>query len=263
MVLLAMLLCGPGFGGTLKDFEQDVTQKDPSKEPPKPSNKDRGHHDGKGSYSGSDKDGPLGEGLDELCGNIWIIVPMAIVAGGVHSWDRVTAPIGGEVDRRRPNEPVIPFIRMDTSYLVSSGGVEAPSARVQAGFGPAAIEYELIRFKEDKTGDRLDIRRVYGLYRMSFGRNVEIDLGIGSLTLEGAAKTTEMVYTVPILIYPTDRWGVEFRPAWAQFEGSTLKDYDLGVFLNWKGGSLKAGYRWLMTDNQDLSGPYIGMAFRY
>jgi hypothetical protein len=158
---------------------------------------------------------------------------------------------------------VIPFIRLDTGYQVSSGDVEAPSARVQGGFGPAAIEYELIRFKEGKTGDRLDFRRICGLYRMSFGRNVEIDLGLGSLTLEGAAKTTEMVYTIPILIYPTDRWGVEFRPAWAHFEGSTLEDYDLGVYLNWKGGSLKAGYRWLMSDNQDLSGPYVGLVLRY
>jgi hypothetical protein len=158
---------------------------------------------------------------------------------------------------------VIPFIRLDTGYQVSSRDVEAPSARVQGGFGPAAIEYELIRFKEGKTGDRLDFRRICGLYRMSFGRNVEIDLGLGSLTLEGAAKTTEMVYTIPILIYPTDRWGVEFRPAWAHFEGSTLEDYDLGVYLNWKGGSLKAGYRWLMSDNQDLSGPYVGLVLRY
>jgi hypothetical protein len=253
VLFLTLWLCGQGFAGKLDNFEQDVTQKD--------SSDNGGHPDSKGSSDGDE--GPFESFFGEIGGDIMTNIAMGIVEGGVYSWERVTAPKGGKVVRRKPSEPLIPFFRLDTSYQVCRGDIEAPSARVQAGFGPAAIEYELIHFKEDRTGDRMDLSRVCGLYRMSFEKTVEIDMGVGGLTLEGDSRRTAMVFTLPILIYPKERWGVEFRPAWADFEGSTLEDYDLGVFLNWKAGSLKAGYRWLISNHEDLSGPYIGMAFRY
>ena len=256
VMLLAIILREPVYGGELRDFEKDVTNKDSSKESPRPSDKDRDDHTG--SNYGSGEEGIWGS----LYGNVVAVIPLAIIGGGVHSWQRVAPGGDKEVEPRRPNEPLIPFVRGDTSYLAMNGDIKALNGRVEAGYGPFAIEYDLLNF-EEKTGDELEVRRFCGLYRMSFGKQVEVDLGIGSMTLEGAGKTSEVVYTTPVLIYPTDRWGIEFRPAWAQFEGSTLEDYDLGVFLNWKGASLKAGYRWLRSDNEDLRGPYLGLVFRY
>jgi len=257
VVLLALVPCGRMDAGVLRDFENDVTKKDASEESSRPHDRD-GDHRGE-THDRSDWDGLWG-GLTD---NIVTVVPWIVVGGGIYSWERVTAVDTNDVNPRRPNEPLIPFFRAEVSALAVSGDIEARTGRVEAGYGPVAVEVDLLSFEEGATGDELEIRRICGLYRMSFGRQIEVDLGIGSLTLEGENKTSELAYTVPVLVYPADWWGIEFRPAWAEFEGSTLEDYDLGLFLNWKGISFKAGYRWLQSDHEDLSGPYLGLAYRY
>lgn len=254
VIIAAVIPWAQVSGGELRDFEDDVTQED-----------QHGPSDGHGSRDRHEWGyfGPSGASYwDEPSDNWVLIVPIVAIAGGVHSWQGVAQTDGTDVEPRRPNEPLIPFFRGDISMLPMSGDIDAWDGRVEAGYGPFAVEYDLLSLEEE-NGDELEVRRVCGLYRMSFGKHLEVDLGIGSLTLEGAAKDSEIAYTTPILVYPTSRWGIEFRPAWARFEGSTLQDYDLGIFVNWRGASLKAGYRWLRSDNEDLRGPYVGLVYRY
>jgi len=245
MLIVALAAWAQVSGGELRDLERDVTQEDHSG--PAHGHGDRDHDEW-------DYFGPSGASYWDGSSDNWVlIVPIAMIAGGVHSWQSVAHTVGTDVEPRRPNEPLIPFFRGDVSYLPMSGDIDAWDARVEAGYGPFAVEYDLLSLEED-TGDELEVRRVCALYRMSFGKRVEVDLGIGSMTLEGADRHSEMAFTTPVLVWPTDRWGIEFRPAWARFEGSTLQDYDLGFFVNWRGVGLKAGYRWLRSDNEDIRG---------
>jgi hypothetical protein len=253
VVLWACLRAG---AGPLRDFENDLTGSDSSKH--------SSHHDSDSDRSAASDSEPAWLGAGG--GGDWLgVIPAIIIGGGAYSWQRVCPgdANAAEVERRRPNEPVIPFLRLEGAYEIAEDDIDAFDTRVQAGFGPFAMEYGLTRFKEDASGDRLDFERICGLYRMSFGRCLEIDLGIGQLGLEGAGTTRETIYTTPILIYPKDWWGVEFRPAWAKFSGATLQDYDLGLCLNWRGAGLKVGYRWMLGDLKELSGAYIGAVYRY
>jgi hypothetical protein len=257
-----VLACAQAYAGPLRDFERDVTHDGSSKGSSSSSDHDRDHGPDPQYYAAPDQCGASDPWCDQWLG----IIPAILIGGGACSWLRVhpQADVNtAEIEPRKPGEPVIPFLRLDGAYVGVDQTIDALDGRVQVGYGPAAVDYGLTRFKEDPSGDRLDLQKICGLYRMSFGSHVEVDLGMGGVTLKGAARTSEVVYTVPVLVYPADWWGVEFRPAWARFEGATLQDYDLGLYLNWKGASLKVGYRWLLGRAQELSGAYVGVVYRY
>lgn len=181
--------------------------------------------------------------------------------GGACSWERVTdgAASGAEPAPRRLGDPLIPFARFDLAYQYVESDVEALDVRAEAGFGPFGAHLDYTRYWEQAPADRLDLVRVLGLFRMSFGSTVEADLGCGVLTLNGDQPDSRFLLSLPVLIHPSPYWGVEFRPAWA----ARVSDYDLAALLTWRCASLKLGYRWVDSPNESLDGPYAGFSVRW
>ena len=192
--------------------------------------------------------------LLRLCG-------ITLGAGGIGSLQRVKAPelTDAIVEPRSLGDPLLPFARLDFVYQNVESDIDALDLRAEAGYGPIGAHFNITRYREQSPSDYVNLIRVLGLYRMSFGSHVETDIGCGSVTLRGEESMTQFLFSIPILIHPSDHWGMEFRPAWS----TDLSDYDLAGLLTYRHASLKVGYRWVASRHESLNGPYGGVSVRW
>lgn len=239
-VLLVLLMAHPVAAGTLKSFEKAATL---------PGN----HGKDERSFYEVDEDSGVAELLEEL------VVPVAqvIAFGGINSSNRVS---GAGEEPRRSGDALLARLRVDACYQKVEDDVDAFDLRAEAGYGFFGIQTRHTRFWEVHPADTLGVTQAHLLYRMSFGSQVECDLGVGALLLDGRRTTSGISFTLPLLIHPTRNFGVEFRPAWGDMNGRAVDDYDLAVLLGDRHVSLKLGYRWLMSGQRDLSGPEAGVS---
>lgn len=187
-----------------------------------------------------------------------------IVVGGAGSMARLEEEGGYledlEIPPRQAGEALIPFVRLDSAWQAAQSDVTALNTSADLGYGAFAVRVDHTRFWEHDPDDELDLTRVYGLFRMSFGAPLEIDLGLGTMIANGEEERTDrFAITVPILFHPHPSFGIECRPTWAD----EITETDLGVLVGARFISIKAGYHWLKSPEQSLNGPYLGLSLRY
>jgi hypothetical protein len=244
IVVLISLSANHAFAGNLGKFEEDAT-------------KVRQHRE----YDRSDDDNTWWGNLANYFISGLVETPMQI------SWARVTGDANRlaelDCDLRKPGEPLLPFIRLDASYQAVESDVEAFDYRIQVGYGPIAFELNQTRYAEEEPSNQLDLYRLYGLFRLSYGNKIEVDLGLGGVVLQGNEKNSGFSTTLPILVHPCDWLIVEFRPMWSNMHGSDIEEYELGLLFNWDFAAIKTGYRWTHSPNESLDGLFIGLSIRY
>ena len=249
LVILACFLClsQPGFSGELSDFEHDATRNEDNS---RSENGDHEHHEHHGFWYSF---------FDALFDTV-------IVGGGEMSWHRVKGTpyqYAEFLKPRQSGEALIPFFRTDGEYQNVIGDISAYSLRAEGGYGSWGIQARNTRYKEKNPADKLDYFQIYGLYRMSFGNHVEMDLGLGSSTLKGKGRNSGISFTMPVLIHPNKLIGFELRPSWTDINGSGVSDWDFGMDLNYRYTAVRIGYRWVHSRHEELSGPYVGISFRF
>ena len=246
LVVLISFPADYAFAGELDKFEKDATKERPSQR------HDRHHND---------NDNNWWAGLATNFLTALVEIPMHT------SWARATgdptqlAELACEP--RKPGDPLLPFIRFDASYLAIDPDVDAFDYRIQLGYGTFAFELNQTRYEEKDPPDQLDFYRLYGLLRFSYSDKIEVDLGVGSLILEGDERHSGLSTTTPIIIHPYDWLIVEFRPMWSNVNGSAIDEYELGFLFNYDFAAIKAGYRWTHSPHESLDGPFIGASIRY
>ncbi len=250
--------------GTLARFEEEATRSGRDRDRDHGDERSgcgRGHHRGDCDCDEGDDFG-IAFFLELGRASLW-----SSVYGGVGSWVRVQGSSSdewaSEFPMRAVGEPLIPFVSVDGQMQDSGGDVSATEVRAEAGYGPIAIEVRRIGYRERRPEDVMTITRAHFLYRMSFSRSVEIDLGYGYATLSGNRNTTGPSLTTPLRVYPTSALGFELRPSWASMGGNTITDCSLLAVARRSVVSVKAGYRWTSTENVDLNGPVIGVAVNF
>lgn len=261
LLALATVLSVNAFaaGGRLDAFEKDA-RKNAAREARKRSaststhKHDNSHDRGSHSFFDDDDDDGFAESILTMAG-------FGLLYGGASSWQRVspgdTEPLN--VVPREHGAPLLPFTRIDAAYIDASDSVDALDLLTEVGYGPFAAQYALTRYEETGPDDRLDVYHVLGMFRLSYGPQVEVDFAMGALTLDGESTSHRFAFSLPVLIHPTEHLGVEIRPLW-----SDLADrYDVAGLLTWNHVSLKGGYRWLTGDHESLNGPYVGLSVRY
>ena len=179
-----------------------------------------------------------------------------------------------EREPHRLGEPILPLARFDGSHQSVETNVEARDYYAQVGYEMIGLDVRHTRFTETNPSDHLDVYRFHallrlggaserGMFRQGTQSFYEVDVGLGYVQLAGNNRQGAFSFTLPILLYPSRHWGLEFRPAWATINDSTLQDYDLSAHFLLKYVGLKVGYRWLKSPNMDLSGPYVGALTRF
>jgi hypothetical protein len=193
-----------------------------------------------------------------------------IVGGGAYSWARVEPDAAAGIKPREPGEALLVKARLDLAAQHINARTSSQDARVEAGYGPWAIEGRRTRFREelaDGAAAHLELRRVHFLYRMAGGDYVELGLGFGRAQMQGVESNSGDSFTLPLLIHPSPHWGLEYRPTWSLINGNTLRDQEFAVLFGYPFASLRAGYRRfessLAKDGLTLSGPFVGLALRY
>ena len=246
-----LLITQPVRAGKLDDFEKGFIEREgDDKEEPQ---KDNFIGSCFGDFFGS----CLGEFFSTMISN-----------GSSASQERVRPDCGHhDIDEglqsREPGEALIPFFRLDANYQAVESDVYALDWRIEGGYGPVGIQFRQTDYREENPPDNLRIIQIHGLGRLSFGHSMEIDLGLGASFIDGNNRYSGISLTTPVLVYPKEFIGFEFRPSWASINENSLNDYDLGILLNRRYVSLRMGYRWVQNASESLHGLYGGLSFRW
>jgi hypothetical protein len=185
----------------------------------------------------------------------------------IRTFDSGDSSVGDEyLTLRETGEPLIPLIRLEGDKFFPDNDILALSLNAEVGIAFMGLSYHQVYFEEtlpDGATTDLTVTRVMGLYRMSFGNALEVDLGGGTIIMDGTeVDDIGFVFSAPIRLHPWRHLGVEFRPAWGKVKATLLEDYETSVFMTYGMTSLKAGYRWIGAEDESIDGPSIGLAIR-
>lgn len=244
--VLAFMSCEVVWGGALSDFEEGVEESESKT---------------KGAVSQADDS----DGFDDFLMDVGF---QLFWVGGAMSGERALAccdgdqQIAGEYQLapKSIGEKAIPFLRADYSYNMLESDVTAHDYRLEAGFGPIALQYGEMRLREDEPSDELVLSNWNILYRMSFGEHVEVDIGGGRYTVEGEREHTANSFTLPIKLYFGERLGLEYRPVWTSESDFDLSDQEVALVYGPEHYALKLGYRWIEVGRESLKGVSLGFA---
>ena len=113
-------------------------------------------------------------------------------------------------------------------------------------------------FKESNPNDNLRLSRCHGLYLFQRGKAFGLAFGIGGYELEGNQIKSGLSTSIPITLNINTK--VSFKFTYEQYESIELID---AQFFIGKRVRLTGGYKELITGDTDLSGPYIGVAYKW
>lgn len=166
-------------------------------------------------------------------------------------------------DFRQPGDPLFPMLRLDVGTQYISSDVQAFGYGFEVGQGILAADFRHSYYRDRLFDDTLHQFQYLALYRMSAHRRTQIDLAVGAMTLHGEDTRTAFSMGLPVRYWPSRNLGVEVRPVWGFFSGGTLMDVDTGLLFRFEHSSLRLGYRWVERGDESLSGPRIGLSFRF
>jgi hypothetical protein len=170
--------------------------------------------------------------------------------------------------QRRYNEslvgtPVLPTISLDSDYQNIESDLFSINNRIEVGYGPFGFQYKEMRYFEKDPDDELKIYQLNYLHRISNGENFRLDLGLGSVTMEGNETNTGFSLTTPLYVFLPKKCSVFLRPNWGWINGNAIQDYKLGFLWSRKFISLQGGYRFVKSGKETLNGPFIGFNLHY
>ena len=165
----------------------------------------------------------------------------------------------------------LPYLRCDYRWQYVNSDLDANDFLLEAGYQYAALYARFTRYEDRAANEDLDIKQYYGLLRMGgsddffFSGSFQVGLGAGGYVIKGDREQSGLALTVPILVYPSDYFGIEFRPAWASINEKTVSDYDISVSAGQRFIQLRTGYRWLWVQGEGhwLNGPYAGVSLSF
>ncbi len=179
---------------------------------------------------------------------------------------RISPPVDGpykDIEARPSGAPDLVFFRTDINYQHVSSDISGLDGRVEVGYGPYGLQVRQTHYKENETGDKLDITNIYALLRMSGSSAFEIDVGLGGCMLKGEESNSGSSLAYLINIYPYKHIGLRIAPTWNFINGHTVGDHEASIGYVNDYYSIRAGYRRMNVAGEVLDGPYLGLSFHY
>jgi len=166
-----------------------------------------------------------------------------------------------------PGTVGMPYARFDYHWQYLDPHTAASTYTLETGYRHAAFSGRMSRYRDDEDNETLDINQYYALGRTGRSSDigsVQIGMGIGGYVINGEKHKAGAAFTVPISYCYKDIVGIEFRPAFADINGATVRDYDVSISLGYQYVQLRAGYRWLWVDSGSwLDGYHAGFSIMY
>ena len=166
--------------------------------------------------------------------------------------------------------PSIPYARFDYRWQYLDHDTDAHDFLLEAGYKYLAF-YGRVTQYEAAADENLDIEQFYGMLRIGgtddfyFPGSFQIGAGLGVYSIQGDQTQSGAALTIPVMLYPTEWLGFEFRPAWTTINDKTVSDYDVSVGMGYRFAHLRLGYRWLWVQHEGhwLDGPYAGVSVSF
>lgn len=155
------------------------------------------------------------------------------------------------------------FLRIDAAYQDVETDVRALDFLGEAGYGGLGILLRDSEYFEDDPSDELTIAYALAIIRLSIEDILIIGGGAGGVIVDGDSAQSGYSFTLPVRIRPIRYFSLEFLGIWSSVNDNPIKDYDIGAVAGHENISAKAGYRWVMTENESLNGPYAGITVRF
>ncbi len=254
---LLLVLSGAAFGGALDDFEKDATQDRGAEE--QASNQQDCQ-----SASECDEDDHSGNFCIDIVSSIFGSVTDAILTVGSHNTEVRASSNNSNtyITPREPGSPLLPLLRLDGSRHDLNNGLLGDDVRIELARSLLGVQARVTNFKETNPSDSLKLTSIHGLYRLSYGNTVGINLGLGISNLDGNSSTTGFSFTIPVYWHFHENLGIEYKPTFSQFNGTDVIDSDASLMFTYHAASLMLGHRTISSPNESLSGTYIGLSIR-
>ncbi len=172
-------------------------------------------------------------------------------------------------------EATVPYVRVDYHFQLIDSDTDADDVRIELGYKMLAFHARTTRYSTPSLGQDLEINQYYGVLRYGGYRpdflpgtfEAGIGVGVSQLKFEDSIGTIDesgMALTFPLKYYPVQWFGVEFRPAWYTWlQGNQVGDYDISTSFGYHYVQVRTGYRWLITGDEKLDGPYAGISVSF
>ncbi|MBI5885563.1 MAG: hypothetical protein HZB85_03155 [Deltaproteobacteria bacterium] len=201
--------------------------------------------------------------FDDVIGDLFI---RTLVEGGKLSMERVSQPKthnAASLGLRHIGDSDLPYFRSDINYQLVNSNVWGLDGRIEVGYGAVGLQFRQTHYEEKKPHDSLDIVNIHGLYRISFSKKFELDMGIGRISMSGKDENSGASVTSPMNFYPHENICIRFAPTWNWINGNQVSDYDGSIAYINEFYSIRAGYRRMKAGEEVLDGPYFGMSYHY
>ncbi len=255
--------------GVLGDFEKNVTTRPKNKPKPKKDNRET-HHRHHSIYSSSYNNCGVFQDcfMDEFFWRAMGVMVLMPVEWGKMSAARThgTEPFPPSIVPRVIGEPLLPYVRFDTYYQNANGDVRGVDLKMEFGYSLVALNLRRTRFRESfplKPSNELDLSYIHGLFRMSLGNRVGVNIGYGRAILKGNSKTSGGSVTLPLLFHWSERFGVEGSYTASRINGNRIKDAEISLLVKESLASLSLGYRSVRVSSSKIQGPFIGFSMRW
>lgn len=262
LLLAATALSPLARAGDLEDLEKEATTKESDSREKAESGQNSASRldDTLASVAGRIAAPVAGGIAAAIMGGVYLVVAEGCAASSIRS---------GMLPVREPSDTLylpralgstnIPILRGDLNLTSPSPSVDAVHLRLQAGWGPLALQGQTWRLVEPSAATpTLWINSYHLLMRLSPAHGFEYDFGLGFTRMDGLELHEGFSLTMPVAISPTRRLSLRWIPCWSWLGGHTLKDHELSAAWTWPFVSIHAGWRWLSAGDKKLSGFQAG-----
>lgn len=191
----------------------------------------------------------------------------AVAYGGLESYYNLHPEAAEQKDfnafPRKSGSFMTPYLRLDGAYLSFEDDLDSWDLLAEAGNGPFAISARRTWFDPAGEVRNHSVNQLYANLRLSYMGVLELAPGLGIMNVTGPNSDTAFATTLPVKLEISDYAAVEFRPAWSNVRGNDVSDFELSFALGAPHASIKAGYRWLESDNEEVTGTFIGFSLRW
>lgn len=255
--LLSVFLIGSTqiSAGELEDFEKQATK--PKEEKKSKSSHGETTYRSKNRANANDNDSSF---FDALFG-------ILIGQTGSNSHYKAQSTFSEEEHRylsiRNGGDPDVPFFQLAVSGGDLESDLQLNDYFAELGYGAVSLSYDYTSFTEHDPDSTVRVKTGLINFRMTFVDGVQVDAGLGNMTLEGSRETSDAAFSLRTQIMKKRGLGAEYR--FVNTAGKTLNisDHRFNILYNFQYWSLRAGYVYLKSSSSHLQGPVLGISFQY
>lgn len=172
--------------------------------------------------------------------------------------DHTVGAIGEDIDDLANNRQTLHNVYMTYDHQDVDNKIFANHYELNLELQKIGFNCKFSEFSESVPDDTLSLSRCHGLFLLLRGQGLGIALGIGTYRLEGNSEIRGLSTSLPVTLNYNSR--LSFKFTYEQYE--TIESVNAQFFYGRK-LRLVGGYKELAAGNVDLSGPYLGLAYKW